>query len=295
MEKRSILIGCNGYLGRHMSFFLKSLKIYNLNLDIHNDALSGISNYTKFDITQKAEFEKLDPKIDFIFLFAGLTGTERGFSDYEDFIKVNELGLLNLVTWMHMNDCKARIIYPSTRLVYKGTNKKRLAENDEKEAKTIYALNKLAAENILLLYNNLYGINYTIFRICVPYGNLFDQKRSYGTLGLFINMAIDKKEIVIYGDGKLGRTFTHVEDICKLILQSIDREDTNNEIFNIGGEELNLLEVATIVADKYNVKVKFNSWPEMSLKLETGDTIFDDSKLKNKINYIYTKSIKNEL
>ena len=38
-----------------------------------------------------------------------------------------------------------------------------LKENDEKETKTIYAVNKLICENLLYAYNNSFDIPYTIF------------------------------------------------------------------------------------------------------------------------------------
>ena len=49
---------------------------------------------------------------------------------------------------MNENNCKARVIFPSTRLIYKGNDKSSLDEKSEKDAKTIYALNKLHSEKI---------------------------------------------------------------------------------------------------------------------------------------------------
>ena len=45
--------------------------------------------------------------------------------------------------------------------------------------------------------------HFTIFRICVPYGNLIDELYSYGTIGFFINRAMKGQNITIYGDGSL--------------------------------------------------------------------------------------------
>ncbi len=293
--KRSILFGCNGYIGRHLSHFLELSNIINLNYDIHEKAVNGINNYNIIDITKREEFDKINSDIDYIFMFAGLTGTNTGFIDYEKFYKVNELGLLNLTTWMHDSDCCAKIIYPSTRLIYKGVCGRKIKESDLKEAKTIYALNKINAEAILWMYHNYIGINYTIFRICVPYGNLFDQNYSYGTLGFFIEKARNNEDITLYGDGELKRTFTHVEDVCKIMISTINCENTNNKIYNIGGENLSLKQVANMVAKKYNVNITYSDWPGISSKLETGDTVFDDTKIKSITGYQYLHKIVNEL
>ena len=282
--KTSLLIGSNGYLGRHLSIFLDKNGIENQNFDIQPCAFEGIKNYRQFDITNKDAFQNLVPDVDFIFVFAGLTGTADGFDKYQDFVNVNEIGLLNLLDWMRSSGSKARVVFPSTRLVYKGRSNYTLKEDDAKETKTIYALNKLAAENLLWMYQNAFGINYTVFRICVPYGNLFGNVYSYGTIGFFFDKASKMEDIVLFGDGTIRRSFTHVADICKTIYDAILNDGTKNQIFNIGGENLNLLEAATLVADKFGVGVKFMPWPEMALKLESDDTVFDESKLSSLIN-----------
>lgn len=277
---KSITIGSNGYLGRHLAHFLQIAGFVNSNYDIQPQAITGVENYTSFDITDKHSFSQLNPDTDFIFLFAGLSGTAEGFTRHEDYIKINEIGLLNLLTWMRESGCRARVIFPSTRLVYQGTKGQILKEDDPKETRTIYAVNKLAAENLLWMYQNAFGIDYTIFRICVPYGNLFGNKYSYGTIGFFMDKAYKKEDIILFGDGSIRRTFTHAEDICRIIISAVQTEATKNEIYNIGGENLSLFDAAALVASKYKVKVNFADWPEMALKLETGDTVFDDEKLR---------------
>lgn len=276
----SITIGSNGYLGRHLAWFLQQEGFQNHNFDIQPQPVSGVENYQSFDISNKEDFSKLNPEVDFIFLFAGLSGTADGFNKYQDFVRINEIGLLNLLTWMCETGSKARIVFPSSRLVYKGQKNHLLKEDDPKETRTIYALNKLAAENMLWMYQNAFGIDYTIFRICVPYGNIFDDHFSYGTMGFFLSKAQKNEDIVLFGDGSLRRTFTHVDDLCNIIIRAVQNENTRNEIFNIGGENLSLLDAANLVAKKYNVKVKFADWPEMALKLESDDTVFDDAKLR---------------
>lgn len=290
--KKSLLIGSSGYLGRHLAKFLKAEGFENRNYDLHPEAPQGITLYKPLNITRREEFEALDSEVDFIFMFAGLTGTADGFDRFGEFISVNEIGLLNLLTWMRKTGCKARIVYPSTRLVYKGRKNYALKEDDPKETKTIYALSKMAAENILAMYHNAFGIDYTVFRICVPYGNLFNNAYSYGTLGFFLEKARRGEDITIFGDGSIRRTFTHVEDISRLIIASVQTDGTGNGIFNIGGEDLSLKEAAELIAKKYSVAVKHVGWPEMALRLESDDTVFDGSRLNSLVPHEILFSVK---
>lgn len=288
--KKSILIGSNGYLGKHISHYLDANNFENENVDIHPTSFTNSSNYKSINILNSKDLTNLNSEIDYIFLFAGKTGTFNGFDLYKDFISLNEIGLLNILNWMRKTNCKAKIIFPSTRLVYKGKSEM-LVEADDKFPKTLYAVNKLACEQLLAVYQNMFGINYTIFRICVPYGNLFDKLFSYGTIGFFLNKALKGEDISLFGDGSIRRTFSHVEDICANIMLSLKNIKTNNDVFNIGGEDFSLFDVAKLIAEKYNVSVQFSDWPEQELKLESGDTVFNSAKLDTILNYKIKNSI----
>ncbi|PCI97360.1 MAG: UDP-glucose 4-epimerase [Flavobacteriales bacterium] len=279
--KKAIVFGANGYLGRHIAYFLKQHNIEFVPTAKSETSIDNYSNYQQIDITNKAELQQLDFNVDYVFAFAGLTGTGNSPEDIEKFTKVNEQGLTNIIECCErINDL--RIVFPSTRLVYKGIENIPLIEDSEKESKTIYAKNKIACEK--LLTQSI--VDYTIFRICVPYGNLIDETYSYGTIGFFINRAVKGENITIYGDGNLKRTFTHVRDISESIIKTLELDSAKNKVYNIGSNDnLSLLDVATLVAKKYNVEVEFIEWPEAALKIESGDTIFDGSKLKETINY----------
>lgn len=277
------VIGANGYIGRHMTYLLNKkgfeVSAYSLG-DIRNINIPKEVDYHKVDVTNYNELKKIDFDVDYIFFFAGLTGTLDSFNKYKNYLTVNEMGLLNLLNIIKDLDKKPHCIFPSSRLVYKGSPYP-LKEDNEKEAKTIYAANKIACEYLLSAYANMYKIPYTIFRICVPYGNLFDDCFSFGTIGNFINKAKNKQNIVLYGDGKLKRTFTYIESVCEQIISSLGNSKMINEIFNIGGEEYSLKNIAQLIADKYEVSVEFVQWPEDNKLIESGDTVFDSSKLFN--------------
>ncbi len=289
--QKAIVIGSNGYLGRHLADYLQQQNFTTALYDLQGKSLLPQQSYARLDITQSVDFDQLDATADFIFFMAGLTGTGAGFDRHEEFIRANETGLLNLLQWMRKSGCRARIVYPSTRLVYKGVKDYALKESDAKEGKTIYAVNKLAAENLLWMYHNAFDIQSTIFRICVPYGNVFGGGFSYGTIGFFITQAEQQGAITLFGDGSIRRTFTHVSDIAAAMIASIRQPKAENEIYNIGGENLSLLQAAQLVADKFGSQIKFVDWPELALRLESDDTVFDDSKLRKATGYNYRHTL----
>lgn len=278
IEKRIAVIGANGYIGRHIVFFLQRLGYRQIECyDVADTA--ELPNYRRVDLTDKKDVDSINLNIDYIFMFAGLTGTYVGFDAYEKYININEVALLNLLDAIRKSEYRPKIVFPSTRLVYKGYDKP-LKEDDEKESKTIYAANKIACEGYLQAYRDSFDIPYTVFRICIPYGNMLSTDYSFGTVGFFIKQASTGKDITLYGGGNIKRTFTHMEDLCYQIVEGAQKTESDGQIYNVGGETLSLRQAAEIVAKKFGIKVIDVPWPEKDLRIESDHTYFDDTKIQ---------------
>lgn len=275
---KSAIVGANGFIGKHL---VKYLQKYNAIIECYDMAQeSNLPNYKRVDITDKQSINSINLDVDYIFMFAGLTGTYVGFDKFDDYININERGLCNLLNEIRNSSFRPKVIFPSTRLVYKGDDRP-LKEEDEKESKTIYAANKLACEGYLKAYHDSFDIPYTIFRICLPYGNLLSSDYSFGTVGFFIKQAKAGNNITLYGGGTIKRTFTHMEDLCYQIVEAAFRAESNGQIYNVGGETLSLHDAAEIIANKYGTNVVAVPWPEKDLRIESDHTYFDDSKIQS--------------
>ncbi len=282
MKTRIAIVGANGYLAKHVAKELfKQKHDDTVLIDVHPPALFQSAKHFVWDIRQSNESAvEILKDCGYIFFFAGLTGTVNSMDQYREFVETNEIGLLNLLEILRKNGLMTKVVFPSTRLVYKGKRNVLLKEDDEKECKTVYAMNKLACETYLKIYHECYGIQYTVFRICVPYGNAVGQSLSYGSIRHFFSRAREKKNVIVYGDGSQKRTFTHVSDIARIVIEGGLHRRTDNDIFNVGGpDQLAIVDVAAKIAEKYGVGVDFKDWTQLDKKTESGDTMFDSSKL----------------
>lgn len=276
------IIGANSYIARNLIFEIHKRKI-DAELDLYDHAdkqADGENNYHQIDILDLKSISQIDLNCDIVYMFVGKTGTLAGFDNYNEFIDINEKALLNILNEYRKQRSSAKIIYPSTRLVYKGSVSP-LREDNEKEFKTIYAINKYACEQYLKMFNNLYGIKYCIFRICVPYDSLLPDVSSYGTIGFMLNKAKNGQNITLYGNGSTRRTFTHIKDLCDVLINGAISEKCLNDVYNIGGKDMSLKEIAEIIAQKYKVDIDYIYYPSEQLKIESGDTVFDDRKLQD--------------
>ena len=265
---RIAIFGGNGYLGSQLAAYFAAKGV-----------AYDVFDVPSFDVTRADCWETFSPTdYSAILFFAGMTGTEKSFTEAERFVDVNELGLLNLLMRIAPLGTQApKIIFPSTRLVYKGSDEP-LSEDAPKEAKTVYAANKLACEYLLQAYHALYNLPYVVVRICVPYGSLVSKDYSYGTIGFFLKQIQKDGVITLFGNGTIRRTFTYVGDICEAVCRLVESRDVG--IFNIGGHDYCLKDIAQIIATHCGGKVVFVPWPDVAKRLESGSTFFDSTKLK---------------
>ena len=260
--KSVTIIGANSYIARNLIQSIADsdaqIKMYLYDREeTHKDGHSG---YAPIDIMSSDSMETVRYDVDAVILFTGRTGTYEGFDEPESFIKVNELGLLNVLNAMRKAGSTAKLVFPSTRLVYKGKDEI-LSEDAEKEMKTVYAVNKFACEQYLKMYHEVFGIHYCIFRICVPYGSLLKGVSSYGTAEFFIGKAAAGENISLYGDGEVRRTLTYIGDLCRTIAEGSFSDGCMDDVYNIGGEDYSLKEMALATAERYGVDVEYPPWP----------------------------------
>ena len=274
------VFGANGYLGSHLAHALCSAGHHVQGYGIRAEPLLPNLPYTSLDVANPDDWARFEPEIDAVFFFSGLTGTHQGFEQAQRYLQVNEGGLLHLLERIRASGRKPKIIFPSTRLVYRGSDSPQ--EEDAPELpKSIYAINKLACEQILRAYHLSFDIPYVTYRICVPYGSFLKTGHAYGTIGLFLGMAKAGKSITLFGDGSQRRTLTHAREICRQIIDTAFLPETTANVFNISGEDYSLKEIADEIARKYGVSVEYRPWPKADLSLETGSTVFDDTRIRH--------------
>lgn len=282
-KQRVAIIGANSYIARNLMCEIQqkhqdwTVKAY----DYASTQVDGFEPYVSIDVTSADSLKSVDLDCDYVYMFVGKTGTYAGFDDFNTFIDINEKALLHLLNEYRAQGSKAKIIFPSTRLIYKGSDEP-VDENAAKEFKTVYAMNKFSCEQYLQQYQQIFGIKYCTVRICVPYGSILPGADStFGTAGFMLKQASQKKTISLYGDGEVRRTLTHMADLVRILCEVAQDDVCINDVYNIGGEDYSLKQMAKLIAEKYGVDIGYIPWPENALKIESGSTVFDDNKLRS--------------
>ena len=290
MKKISI-IGANSFLARNFIQYCKNNGLlYNFYL-YDRKRIIDLKDSMVVDFNDLNSINSINYDVDVIIVFVGRTGVLSSINDYSNYISVNELLFLNLFTVYINKKSNAKIIYPSSRLMYKSNECSKISEESQIECKSVYAITKFASENYLKVFGNLYGLKYNILRICSTFSTLIENNGNYGTFEILENQAINKGEIVLFGDGNQKKTFTHLNDICLAFNKLIETKETLYSDYNLGGQELTMNEVAEYIAKKHNVGIKHIDWPKDYYAVDGGTVVFDSTRFDTEFNMEYQKIV----
>jgi nucleoside-diphosphate-sugar epimerase len=146
-------------------------------------------------------------------------------------------------------------IFLSSSMVYGNFKTQEVNEESVCEPIGIYGALKYAAEKIIIAYNQVFNLPYTILRPSALYGERCISRR----VGqIFIENALFDKELTINGDGKEKLDFTYIEDLTDGILNIINNKNSINQIFNLTfGEGREINEMIDILKESFpKLKVK---------------------------------------
>jgi len=84
-----------------------------------------------------------------------------------------------------------------------------------------------------------------------------------GPQSVFIDAALDNKEIEVHGDGLQTRSFTYISDHVDGIIRCVEMEAANNLVFNLGNtREITIIDLARMIWGL----VRGNEEPKITLR-----------------------------
>lgn len=211
------------------------------------------------------------------------TSVENPRLDFE----TNAFGSFNLLEAVRRFAPDAAVIYASSNKSYGDLGFLRLVEEptryaapdypdgiDERaplDLQTPYGCSKGVADQYMLDYARVYGLNTVVFRHSTMYGGrqyaTFDQ----GWVGWFCQQASAVKRdparapFTIAGDGKQVRDLLYVDDAVDAYLAAaIHVASARGQVFNVGGGRANscsLLELFAVLEDAFGVTLQYERLP----------------------------------
>ena len=152
---------------------------------------------------------------------------------------------------------KTHLIYMSSSMVYGNFNSKEVSENTVCNPIGIYGTLKYSGELLVKSYNQIFDLPYTIIRPSALYGERCVSRR----VGqIFIENALQNKDIIINGDGKDKLDFTYIKDLINGVYKIVLNKNSKNQIFNLTyGKGRSIQDLIKILKKNFpEINVKFS-------------------------------------
>lgn len=158
-----------------------------------------------------------------------------------------------------------RFIYASTSSVYGVSDKLDVTEDHPLVPLTLYNKYKGMCEPLLLKHtdDNFTGV---IFRPATVCGNS-PRLRLDLSVNILTYQATFKRKITVFGGSQM-RPNLHIRDYCDAVelLMEAPKSKVANQIFNVGAQNMTILEIALLVAKTVGGKIEIETKPTNDLR-----------------------------
>ena len=215
-------------------------------------------NFTKTDCENISEMKKIIKGADVVIHAAAYAHEGLSVSS-PNLICSNILSGSTSVFSAAISNKVKRIVFCSSMARY-GNIKQPFSEDDKPNPVDPYGISKLAAEKILINLCETYKVEYNI---AVPH-NIIGPKQKYddpfrNVASIMINLMLQNRQPIIYGDGQQKRSFSDIDDCIYCIDKLATDPNITGEIVNIGPED-NYITINELFK-KISNQLKFNKEP----------------------------------
>ena len=256
------ITGVAGFLGSHLAnHYLNKNYTVSGNDNLIGGYKDNVDNKVNFYIFDCEDFKKMDESlknVDIVIHAAAFA--HEGLSVFSPHLICKNIisGSTSVFSAAANNKVK-RIVFCSSMARYGSLNPP-FKETDIPDPIDPYGISKLAAEKILANISMVHNIEYNI---AVPH-NIIGDKQRYddpyrNVASIMINLMLQNKQPIIYGDGEQKRSFSDIADCIYCIDKLVTDPKIKSEIVNIGPDD-NYISINELYK-KISNKLKFNKEP----------------------------------
>jgi UDP-glucuronate 4-epimerase len=271
--KRIFITGIAGFIGFHLALALKK----------RGDAVFGCDNFNPYydpklkrararllslqgiptidcDIatSQAIQKELRGNSITHLVHLAAQAGVRHSITHPENYVHSNLNGFIQILEAVRHSP-EIKLIYASSSSVYGLNSKTPFSETDPVDhPASFYGATKRCNEIIAHSYHHIHAISCTGLRFFTVYGPWGRPDMAYFS---FTKAILEGNPIPVFGEGKLLRDFTYVDDIVQGTAAAIDL-GAPHEIFNLGNNApLSVLDLISTLEFHLGKKAKISLQP----------------------------------
>ena len=297
-DKQVLITGGVGFIGSNLARRLVSLgagvtladsliPLYGGNLFNIDDIRERVTlNIT--DVRDPFAMAYLVQGKDYLFNLAGQTSHLDSMTNPQADLDINAGAQLSILEACRQYNPGVKIVFASTRQLYGKPAYLPVDEAHPIRPVDVNGINKLAGEWYHLLYNNVYGIRACALRLTNTYGpgmRVKDARQTF--LGVWIKSLIEKKPLLVFGDGTQLRDFNYVDDVVEALLLAANNPRADGQVFNLGSREVvSLTRLAQMLVELHpGARFEIVPFPPERKAIDIGDYYSDYSKIEAELGW----------
>ena len=297
-DRRVMITGGLGFIGSNLARQLAGLGARVLIVDslipdyggnLFN--IHGIEDRVRVniaDIRQQSSMNYLVRDHDVIFNLAGQVSHIDSMRDPYTDLEINCRAQLSLLEACRIYNPRVKVVFAGTRQVYGRPDSLPVSESHLVRPTDVNGINKVAGEYYHAVYNNVFGVRTCSLRLTNVYGprQLIKHNRQ-GFIAWFIRLAVEDREIQLFGDGRQLRDFVFVDDAVDAFLRAGASDACNGQPFNVGGgEPISLLELVKLLIEVAGSgRFRLVEWPPEKKAIDIGDFYSDSSLIRRTLGW----------
>lgn len=283
-----MITGGAGFIGSHLcdEFVGKNDQV--IVLTRASTALDRISHLLdkiileRVDVTNYDDLGKIIEKHrpDVIIHLAGETSHSKSFENPLYDLDVNTKSTLFILEKIKQLGLKCRFVLGSTFIVVGKPLALPVNEESICNPTTIYGANRLASEVYCKIYHNVFGLDTVSFRITNSFGPREQYIPNKNAVNFLIYKAFRGEEVTIFDKGNFFRDLVYVDDVVSAI-KVITQKGTSGELYWISsGNKMWFYDLGNWLEELTRAKVKYVESPQYTKKVDVGNFVVDNSKLR---------------
>src|SRR5262245_11237869 len=177
-------------------------------------------------------------RADIVFNLAGQVSHVDSMAGSEFDLASNTSSQFAFLELLRRENASAVVVYTSTRQIFGRPRYLPVDEEHPVAPVDVNGITKYAAEQLHILYHDVYGMATTAVRLTNVYG---PRQRLTGDLQgflpIFVRRALDDEVILVFGDGEQQRDCLYVDDVVECLALAALTPDAAGQIFNVGNDE----------------------------------------------------------
>jgi UDP-glucose 4-epimerase len=198
-------------------------------------------------------------------------------------IDVNCKGIINLLEAARRFNPEAKIVHVGTSTQIGQMNFSPATELHSEFPVDIYSANKSVSEKYVLIYGKAYSLNTTVIRLANVFGPRSNiNSGDFGFMNYFIGLALQGKEIRVFGEGNQLRNISYVEDCVEALIMAAQHDQSKGQVFfAVADDQYSVATIARLITEHIGGKVAFVAWPKDREVIEIGDAVISNDKIKS--------------